>query len=402
MTAQNPFLGQGWSIGAAACTITLQLLVMLACRVLVSTLLASAAVLLLHQLMGAVQVTALLLQLPTVKGLALAMRLRGSLAATAGSAAAAAAAPAAGAADAAAQAGTAAAAAANGASSSNSSGLWGYWAPALRMHSSAAEKAAAAKVTAALRLDSAGLNAAAGMLRSWLLPWHDQLLALHCLCEDLVTLSFARLVWETQEIVFDYVWRLLGMCVGEVHAFVESAAAAAALLATGASAAAAWGRFLQLWPLQRHRRRANRAGGDGEDDQRVQAQVFIQAPADMGQAAEALRTLADELEQLGVHPPMVGWGSTAVQRRRVRQLMGQHWPAPLVLPFEAEQLQSELGLEVPRGFVCPITQDIMRLPALLISSSVAVPATYDRDAISRWLENNRLVCSCTLAMHAER
>jgi hypothetical protein len=71
--------------------------------------------------------------------------------------------------------------------------------------------------------------------------------------------------------------------------------------------------------------------------------------------------------------------------------MGQHWPAPLVLPFDAEQLQSELGLEVPRGFVCPITQDIMRLPALLISSSVAVPATYDRDAISRWLEGNRWV-----------
>lgn len=36
-------------------------------------------------------------------------------------------------------------------------------------------------------------------------------------------------------------------------------------------------------------------------------------------------------------------------------------------------------------------QDIMKLPALLISSTVAVPATYDRDAIARWLEDSRCV-----------
>jgi hypothetical protein len=389
MAVQNPFLGQGWSIIAAACTMTLQLLVMLACRVLVSTLLAYGAVILLHQLMRGVQATALLMQLPTLQGLAVAMRLGGKLAGPAG-AAAAAAAPAA-----AAQAGTTAAAAVlgTGAISSSSSGrLLGVATASLRGRTAAA----AAKVAAGLGLDAAGTTAAAGVLRGWLLPWHAQLLSLHFLCEDLVMLTCARLVWETQEFVFDHVWRLLGLCVIEAHALFESVATAAAMMVmSGASAEAALARFRQLWPLQRQRRGAGANARDA-DDQRVQAQVFIQAPADMGQAAEALRTLADELEQLGVHPPMGGWGAAAIggggsRSRRMRQLLGQHWPSPLALPFDAEQLQSELGLEVPRGFVCPITQDIMRLPALLISSNVAVPATYDRDAISRWLEGNRWV-----------
>jgi hypothetical protein len=392
---QNPFLGQGWSIIAAACTMILQLHVMLACRALVSTLLAYGAVMLLHQLMRGVQATALLMQLPTLQGLAIAMRLGGKLAAPAGTAAAATAA--------AAQAGTTAAATAAAAlgtgtisSSSSSVGMLGAATAGLRGHTAAA-RAAAAKVAAGLWLDTAGTTAAAGVLRGWLLPWHAQLLSLHYLCEDLVMLTFARLVWETQEVVFDHVWRLLGLCFLEAHALLESLATSAAMMVmSGASAGAALARFRQLWPLQRQRRGAGNARD--ADDQRVQAQVFIQAPADMGQAAEALRTLADELEQLGVHPPLGGWGVGAIgggdgvgRSRRMRQLMGQHWPAPLVLPFDAEQLQSELGLEVPRGFVCPITQDIMRLPALLISSSVAVPATYDRDAISRWLEGNRWV-----------
>ncbi|KAF6258170.1 hypothetical protein COO60DRAFT_1143533 [Scenedesmus sp. NREL 46B-D3] len=395
MAAQNPFLGQGWSIGAAACSISLQLLAMLACRVLVSALLAAAAAALLRQLMRGVQATALLMQLPTLQGLALALRLRRGWAARAGGAAAAAAAAPAtvSGAAAAAQAGAATAALHSGNSSSGAL-LRGLAAAALRGRTAAAQ-GAAAKVAAALGLDAAGTAAAAGVLRGWLLPWHGQLLSLHHLCEDVVMLTCARMVWDAQDFVFDRVWRLLGLCVVEAHALVESAAPAAAMLASGASASAAWARFAQLWPLQRQRHGAHGAGADdgGAGEQRVQAQVFIQAPADMGQAAEALRSLADELEQLGVHPPVDGWGTAALGgaggRRRVRQLLGQHWPAPLVLPFESEQLQAELGLEVPRGFVCPITQDIMRLPALLISSTVAVPATYDRDAISRWLEGNR-------------
>uniref|UniRef100_A0A383VX39 U-box domain-containing protein n=1 Tax=Tetradesmus obliquus TaxID=3088 RepID=A0A383VX39_TETOB len=394
MTAQHPFMDQGWSIGAAACTISLQLLVMLACRLLVSTLLAFAAVLLLRQLMWGVQTTALLMQLPTLQSVALAMRLHGMLPVPAAAAAVADAATAASAAvtatEAAAQAGSAAAAAGAGTASSSSSGIFGFATAGLRSCAGAAD-AAAARAAAWLGLDAAGTTAAAEVVRGWLLPYHAQLLSMHYFGEDLVMLTVARLVWETQELLFEQLWRLLGVAMGEAHAFVESAAAAAAMLVTGGSPQAAWGRFQQLWPLQRARRHAHRAadGFGAPRDPRVQAQVFIQAPADMGQAAEALRTLADELEQLGVHPPVGGWGGGGVQRRRVRQLMGQHWPVPLALPFDAETLQAELGQEVPRGFVCPITQDIMQLPALLLSSSVAVPATYDRDAISRWLEDSR-------------
>lgn len=31
----------------------------------------------------------------------------------------------------------------------------------------------------------------------------------------------------------------------------------------------------------------------------------------------------------------------------------------------------------------------MRQPALLISSNIAVPSSYDKEAIARWLEDNR-------------
>jgi hypothetical protein len=326
LAAQNPFLRQGWSVAAAACTVSLQMLLLLAVRATVSALITMGALALLQQLMRGVQATAVLMHMPTLQGLAIAMRIL--------------------------------------------SGWAGAAPPLAEVAAAAAEHAAQARAAA---------TAAA--------PWHAYLLAMHHLFEDLGIITCARLVWETQEFVFKQWWEILGLAASEAHAFFASAAAAAALLLSGASRATAWGRFLQLHPLFRHRMRDNRLGV--REDQRVQAQVFIQAPADMGQAAEALRTLADELEQLGVNAPLGGTSGGAVARRRVRQLLGQHWPAPLVLPFEAEQLQAELGLEVPRGFVCPITQDIMRLPALLISSSVAVPATYDRDAISRWLENNR-------------
>jgi len=143
---------------------------------------------------------------------------------------------------------------------------------------------------------------------------------------------------------------------------LEASAAGVALLLHGASWRVALQRFLQLQQLQLQQRRAEAAAamgnGGGGGDQRVQAQVFIQAPGDMGQAAEALRTLADELEQLGVNPG--GWfGGAGARRsgaRRQLQALGSHWPSPLEVPFDVEDLQSELGLEVPRGFVCPITQ----------------------------------------------
>ena len=100
--------------------------------------------------------------------------------------------------------------------------------------------------------------------------------------------------------------------------------------------------------------------GAGEPN-RVQAQVFIQAPADMGQAAQALRTLADELEQFAAGGG--GGGHGAGRGARVAQPLGHHWPQPLVLPVEPEVIAAELGCDVPRGFVCPITQEVMRQPA---------------------------------------
>jgi hypothetical protein len=48
-----------------------------------------------------------------------------------------------------------------------------------------------------------------------------------------------------------------------------------------------------------------------------------------------------------------------------------------------------LFLQVPRGFICPLTLDIMTQPALLISSNIAVPSSYEKEAISRWLAESR-------------
>jgi hypothetical protein len=45
--------------------------------------------------------------------------------------------------------------------------------------------------------------------------------------------------------------------------------------------------------------------------------------------------------------------------------------------------------DVPRGFVCPITQAIMRQPALLLHDATVTPSTYDKEAISQWLAEHR-------------
>ncbi len=44
---------------------------------------------------------------------------------------------------------------------------------------------------------------------------------------------------------------------------------------------------------------------------------------------------------------------------------------------------------VPRGFICPITQAIMRSPALLLHDGTLTPSSYERDAIQQWLEVHR-------------
>lgn len=67
-------------------------------------------------------------------------------------------------------------------------------------------------------------------------------------------------------------------------------------------------------------------------------------------------------------------------------------PPPLQINLDMDEVRDELGVEVPRGMVCPLTLDIMTQPALLISSNVAVPSSYEKEAITRWLQENRCVC----------
>jgi len=62
------------------------------------------------------------------------------------------------------------------------------------------------------------------------------------------------------------------------------------------------------------------------------------------------------------------------------------WPAPLVIPEAVDDLSNA---DVPRGFICPITQSIMRQPALLLHDGTVTPSTYDKEAIQQWLAQHR-------------
>lgn len=64
------------------------------------------------------------------------------------------------------------------------------------------------------------------------------------------------------------------------------------------------------------------------------------------------------------------------------------WPAPLAVPDEVDDLPTA---DVPRGFICPITQSIMRQPALLLHDATVTPSTYDKEAITHWLSEQRWV-----------
>ena len=98
------------------------------------------------------------------------------------------------------------------------------------------------------------------------------------------------------------------------------------------------------------------------------------------EAADAFRVLADQMEHY------IPGGPLGNMLRHVK-VLGGHWPAPLEIPRVVEDL---VPGQVPRGFVCPITQDIMKQPALLIAGSVQVPATYDKEAIEQWLQGSRV------------
>eukprot|EP00775_Hariotina_reticulata_P005681 gene5681-5919_t len=62
------------------------------------------------------------------------------------------------------------------------------------------------------------------------------------------------------------------------------------------------------------------------------------------------------------------------------------WPAPLAIPEAIDDLSNA---DVPRGFICPITQSIMRQPALLLHDGTVTPSTYDKEAIQQWLASHR-------------
>eukprot|EP00879_Flechtneria_rotunda_P000417 GHRR01000511.1.p1 GENE.GHRR01000511.1~~GHRR01000511.1.p1 ORF type:complete len:876 (+),score=322.05 GHRR01000511.1:263-2890(+) len=78
--------------------------------------------------------------------------------------------------------------------------------------------------------------------------------------------------------------------------------------------------------------------------------------------------------------PIGGLGVDKALRMPVK--MVGSWPEPLKIPEQVDDLPLS---EVPRGFICPITQAIMRQPALLLHDRTIAPSTYDKDAIAQWL-----------------
>jgi hypothetical protein len=117
----------------------------------------------------------------------------------------------------------------------------------------------------------------------------------------------------------------------------------------------------------------------------IHARVVIGGRVHPREAANALRVLADRMEYLQATPPVQELWHSA--RRTPVRVLGTHWPSPLRVPPDLD-----LGeCQVPRGFLCPITQDVMALPAMLIASSIETPATYDKEAIQEWLRHARWV-----------
>lgn len=74
--------------------------------------------------------------------------------------------------------------------------------------------------------------------------------------------------------------------------------------------------------------------------------------ADVGHTADALRALADELENMdgggGGWPqqPLLMNGRMVLPRQRRQPKLGSHWPAQLVIGFDIDDVRDELGIEV--------------------------------------------------------
>ena len=61
-----------------------------------------------------------------------------------------------------------------------------------------------------------------------------------------------------------------------------------------------------------------------------------------------------------------------------------HWPAPLRIPKSIDTRMIQSTLVAPEAFICPLSLDIMRQPAVTPRGT-----TYDRDALSRWVTAER-------------
>ncbi|GBF88048.1 hypothetical protein Rsub_00760 [Raphidocelis subcapitata] len=111
------------------------------------------------------------------------------------------------------------------------------------------------------------------------------------------------------------------------------------------------------------------------------------AGARRAETARAQAQRYQELRDYYEHAATRALSEAGLPVARLRLPSEQRWPAELSVPECVDELDSDA---VPRGFVCPITQMVMRQPAMLISTEIETPATYERSAIQDWLRSNRV------------
>lgn len=237
--------------------------------------------------------------------------------------------------------------------------------------------------TAAVAQATAAVAQAAAAVRGLLLPWQDTLLALHGFCEDAVMLTVALLVWEGLGPLGDLLWKGCVEMAVEAGVVLECLGSCLLLLLSGGgSLQQAWTRFWVQLQQRMQQQEQQGFGLNGEGDAAAgvaHAHLVIRAPAaagafaDVGHTADALRALADELENLGDGGgggqgegeeggmqlmqggggPMFLNGRLVVARGGVRgPKLGSHWPSPLEIPFDIDDVRDELGLEVSYYLWC--------------------------------------------------
>lgn len=111
------------------------------------------------------------------------------------------------------------------------------------------------------------------------------------------------------------------------------------------------------------------------------------AGARRAETARAQAQRYQELRDYYEHAAARALSEAGLPVSRLRLPSEQRWPTALQVPECIDELDGDL---VPRGFICPITQMVMRQPAMLISADIETPATYERQAIQDWLRSNRV------------